>query len=182
MASVSLLGLLWSALRQVVEKAEERFKRWTKPATCTLLEGVAADLLQTKPELVAENALLRQQLIVSERQVKHPTFTSFDRGLFVVLASRLPNWKRALLIVKPDTLLKWHRRGFKLFWRHKSRGSARQPRLDEETIALIKRMAVENRRLLPSSVRRQSNWEWLGDKRIGTTTPNLLSLTVSHGV
>jgi hypothetical protein len=60
MASLPFLGLLWSALRQVVETAEERFKRRTKPATCTLLEGVAADLLRTKPELVAENAFLRQ--------------------------------------------------------------------------------------------------------------------------
>jgi len=146
MASLPFLGLLWSALRQVVETAEERFKRRTKPATCTLLEGVAADWLRSKPELVAENALLRQQLIVLERQVKHPAFRSVDRGLFVVLASRLPHWKRALLIVKPDTLLKWHRRGFKLFWRRKSQGPAREPRLDEETIALIKRMAMENRR------------------------------------
>jgi putative transposase len=63
-----------------------------------------------------------------------------------VLVSRLPNWKQALLIIKPDTLLKWHRRGFKLFWRHKSQGPVRQPRLDGETIALIKQMAVQNRR------------------------------------
>ena len=139
-----LLCSLWTVLRPVAKKAEERFKRWTKPVT--LLEGAAADLLRTKPELIAENALLRQQLIVLERQVKHPTFTPLDRGLLVMLASRLPHWKQALLIVKPETLLKWHRRGFKLFWRHKSQGQARQPRIDEETIALIKRMAVENRR------------------------------------
>jgi hypothetical protein len=129
MVSLPLLGILWSALRKGVEKAEACFKRWTKPAACTLLEGVAADLFRTKSELVAENALLRQQLIVVERQVKHPALTPFDRGLLVVLASRLRHWKRALLyrrsclhIVKPDTLLKWHRRGFKLFWRHKSQG------------------------------------------------------------
>jgi putative transposase len=122
MASLPLLGLLWSALRQVVDKAEEHFKRWTKPATCRLLEGVAAALLRTNPDLIAENALPRQQLIVLQRQVKHPAFTLFDRGLFVVLASRLPHWKRTQLIVKADTLLKWHRRGFKLFWRHKSQG------------------------------------------------------------
>ena len=128
MIALPLLGILWLTLRQVVEKAEECFKRWTKP------------------ELIAEHALLRQQLIVLDRQVKHPTFTPFDRGLLVVLASRLPHWKQALLIVKPETLLKWHHRGFKLFWRHKSQGPARQPRLDEETIVLIKRMAVENRR------------------------------------
>jgi transposase InsO family protein len=121
-------------------------KRWTKPATCSLLQGAATDLIRTKPELIAENALLRQQRIVLERQVKHPAFTPLDRGLLVVLASRLPHWKQALLIVKPDTLLKWHRRGFKLFGRHKSQGPARPPRIDEDTIALIKRMAVENRR------------------------------------
>ena len=109
-----LLRSLWTVLRPVAKKAEECFKRWTKPVT--LLEGAAADLLRTKPELIAENALLRQQLIVLERQVKHPTLTPLDRGLLVVLASRLPHWKRALLIVKPETLLKWHRRGFQLFW------------------------------------------------------------------
>jgi putative transposase len=146
MVTLPLLGILWPALRQVMEKAENHLKRWTKPETCTWLERAAADLIRTKPELIAENALLRQQLIVLERQVKHPTFGPFDRCLLVVLASRLPQWKQALLIVKPETLLKWHRRGFKLFWRHKSQGPARQPRLDQETIALIKRMAVENRR------------------------------------
>ncbi len=144
MMSLPLLSLLWQVVRQVVDRAEERFKRWTKPVT--LLEGASADLIRTKPELIAENALLRQQLIVLERQVKHPTFTPLDRGLLVVLASRLPHWKQALLIVKPDTLLKWHRRGFRLFWRHISQRPAHQPRIDEDTIALIKRMAVQNRR------------------------------------
>src|SRR4051794_24176225 len=94
---------LWTVLGRVVGKAEERFKRWSKPAT--LLEEAVADLLQTRPELIAENARLRQQLIVLERQVKHPTFTPLDRGLLVVLASRLLHWKQALLIVKPETLL-----------------------------------------------------------------------------
>jgi putative transposase len=144
MLALPRLGFLWSALRRVAAKAEEPVKRWTKPAT--LLQGAAADLIRTRPELIAENALLRQQVIVLERQVKHPTYTSFDRGLLVVLASRLLHWRQALLNVKPDTLLRWHRQGFKLFWRHKSQGRARQPRIDEETIALIKQMAVDNRR------------------------------------
>jgi putative transposase len=111
-----------------------------------LIEATAADLIRSKSELIAENALLRQQLIVVERHVKQPTFTPFDRGLLVLLASRVPYWKQALLLVKPETLLKWHRQAFKLFWKHKSQGQARQPRIAEETIALIKRMAVENRR------------------------------------
>jgi putative transposase len=143
--SLPLVSLLWSALRRVLGKAEAHYKRWTKPTSYILLEGTATDLIRTQPELIAENALLRQQLIVLEHQVKDPTSTPFDRGLLVVLASHLPHWKQALLIVKPETLLKWHRNGFKLFWRHKSQGQAHQPRIAEETIALIKRMAVENR-------------------------------------
>jgi hypothetical protein len=95
--------------------------------------------VKSKPELIAENALLRQQ-------VKQPKLTSRDRGLLVLLASQVPDWKNALLFVKPDTVLKWHRQGFKLFWRHQSKGNVRKPRLSEETIALIKQMALENRR------------------------------------
>ena len=101
MVSVPFLCLLWQVMGQVLKRAEARFKRWTKPAPCTLLEGVAADLIRTKSEVMAENAFLRQQLIVLQRQVKQPTFTPWDRGLLVVLANRLPRWKLALLIVKP---------------------------------------------------------------------------------
>ncbi|HVO70056.1 MAG TPA: hypothetical protein VMT24_08425, partial [Aggregatilineaceae bacterium] len=64
----------------------------------------------------------------------------------MLLASRVRDWKNTLLLVKPDTLLRWHRQGFRLFWRAKSKGQARKPRIAEETITLIKQMAVENRR------------------------------------
>jgi putative transposase len=146
MLLLPLLRFLWQGLRHVLEIAYGRFKSWTKPATYTWFEATAADLIRSKPELIMENALLRQQLIVLKRHMQHPTFMPFDCGLLVVLASRLAHWKQALLIVQPETLLKWHRQGFKLFWRRKSHGPARQPRLSEETIALIKRMAVDNRR------------------------------------
>ena len=97
MVSLPFLSLLWQVIRQVVEKAEKGFKRWTKPAPYTLLKGVAADLLRSKSELMAENALLRQQLIVLQRQVKQPTFTPPECGLLVVLpaACRIGN-KRCL--------------------------------------------------------------------------------------
>jgi hypothetical protein len=146
MFSLPFLYSLWQTLGQLAEKVEARFKAWTRPATSTMIEATLADLIRTKPELIVENAFLRQQLIVLERQVKHPTFTPLERGLLVALASRVPLWKHALLIIKPDTLLMWHRQGFRLFWRHKSQGPIRQPRLDEETITLIKRMALDNRR------------------------------------
>jgi hypothetical protein len=92
-----------------------------------------------------ENALLRQQVIVLKRQVARPQLTPKDRSLVVVLVSRVKDWKKALFIVKPETVLRRHRQGFKLFWRRKSKGQARKPRISEDTITLIKQMAVDNR-------------------------------------
>ena len=56
-----------------------------------------------------ENALLRQQLIVASRKVKRPIFTPLERGFVFLLASFLPHWRNTLLLVKPDTVLRWHR-------------------------------------------------------------------------
>jgi putative transposase len=67
--------------------------------------------------LIAENMFLRQQLIVLERQVARPQLRPRERVVLVMLASRIQAWRDALIIVKPDTLIRWHRRGFKLFWR-----------------------------------------------------------------
>ena len=61
------------------------------------------------------------------------------------VARLVPNWKRVVQIVQPDTLLRWHRAGFRLFWRIKSRSRQPARRLDAETIALIQRLARENR-------------------------------------
>jgi putative transposase len=105
---------------------------------------VAADLLRSKRELIAENAFLRQQVIVLKRQhTGRLPITPQDRRVLVVLASKLRGWKDALHIVQPETLVTWHRQGFRLLWRRKSQGQPRQPRLSPETIALIKEMAVE---------------------------------------
>jgi hypothetical protein len=67
------------------------------------------DLTRSRLELVLENMLLRQQLIVLKRQVKRPALTWRDRTLFVLLCSRPRTWKQALLIVQPETVLRWHR-------------------------------------------------------------------------
>src|SRR5262245_47547350 len=105
--------------------------------------GAATDLVRSKPELVAENALLRQQLIILTRSTKRPRLTRTDRALLVLLASRVRAWRQALLIVQPATLLRWHRAGFRLFWRWRSAPRPRQPRVAPETVALIQRMARE---------------------------------------
>jgi transposase InsO family protein len=119
----------------------------TKPATGSLCAGTLADLVRTKPELIAENALLRQQLIVLRRSVKRPRCTRVDRAVLVLLAGRVRSWRQSLLIVQPDTLLRWHRNLFRRFWRRKSRATAlaHRPPIAPETIALIREMAVANR-------------------------------------
>jgi putative transposase len=84
---------------------QPRFLDWTKPATTSLLSGTVTDLARTKTELVAENALLRQQLIILRRHVKRPAFKKTDRMLLVLLARSVRTWKQALFIVKPETRL-----------------------------------------------------------------------------
>ena len=133
--------------------------------------GAAADLLKSKEQLIVENAFLRQQVIVLKRHVARPQLTAKDRSLLVLMASRVRDWKNALLIVKPDTLLRWHRQGFKLFWRQKSKGQARKPRLSAETVALIKQMALENRRWGAKRIRGELlKLVWV---RKSPSTPNL---------
>ena len=107
--------------------------------------GTLTDLARSKSELVAENALLRQQLIILRRQVKRPACTKTDRMLLVLLAKMARNWKQALFIVQPETLLRWHRQGFKLYWKYKSRAPSAKLKISGETVALIKEMASNNR-------------------------------------
>jgi len=122
-----------------------RLARWTKPLTSSLPLQTLSDLGRSKSELVAENALLRQQLIILTRQVKRPACTNTDRVLLVLLARLVRTWQNALLIVQPETLLRWHRELFRLYWKHKSKTHAHQPKVAPETIALIRQMAQDNR-------------------------------------
>lgn len=138
------LKIIRGKLHTLNQSVQKLVMNSIKPARTSLILDALNDLTRSKPQLIAENALLRQQLIVINRQVKKPKFTSLDRLLLVGLASTVQSWKQALLIVKPDTLLRWHRQGFKLFWKFKSRTKKAKPKISEETIALIKQMAKEN--------------------------------------
>jgi putative transposase len=128
----------WDAL-------SSRFMRWTKPLGTSLPLATLTDLGRSKSELIAENALLRQQLIVLRRQMKRPTCTRTDRILLVLLARLVRTWQQALLIVQPETLLRWHRELFRLYWKRKSKTHTHQPKVAAETIALIRQMARDNR-------------------------------------
>jgi len=120
---------------------QERIKRWIKPATSVLIIGALSDLTRSRADLVVENALLRQQLIVLNRQIKRPQLTNLDRFRLVLLSHFTTFWKQALHIVQPDTLLRWHRKLFGMYWRKKSQG---KPKITAETIALIEKMSKEN--------------------------------------
>jgi putative transposase len=135
---------LWARLSSAVNQF---LRHLFKPARPNLLTGTLADLPRSRAELLAENALLRQQLIVLHRTTKTPRLTGPEQLSLVVLAHWVPNWKQVLQIIQPDTLLRWHREGFRLFWKLKSRQPMQtQPqRLAPDTIALIQRLARENR-------------------------------------
>lgn len=122
-----------------------RFAGWTKPLTSSLPLQTLADLGRSKSELIAENALLHQQLIILKRQVKRPSITRTDRMLLVLLARLVRTWQQALVIVQPDTLLRWHRELFRLYWKRKSKATSHKPKVAAQTITLIRQMAQENR-------------------------------------
>ena len=110
------------------------------------IAGIAADLLRSRAQLVAENAMLRQQVINLRRAVKRPRMSLVERLLLVVASRFTREWRNALHIVKPDTLLRWHRDLFRLRWRFRSQSKKRrEPRIDRDLIALIRQMASNNR-------------------------------------
>ena len=94
---------------------QERFSRWIKPSTTSLLLGTFADMTRGKSALLVENALLRQQLIILHRQIKRPTYRKRDRLNLILLVRMARTWKHALFIVQPETILRWHRELFRLF-------------------------------------------------------------------
>ena len=128
-----------------LQSFHHRFVDWTKPSNTPLILGTLTNLPRSKSQLMAENALLRQQLIILRRQVKRPACTRTDRMLLVLLARMARTWKQALFIIQPETLLRWHRQGFKLYWKYKSRAASAKPKISSETVAFIKEMAVQNR-------------------------------------
>jgi transposase InsO family protein len=101
--------------------------------------------LQQEHQRIFLNAFLRQQLIMLKRQVKRPVCTKTDRILLMLLARAVQAWKQTLFIIQPETLLRWHREAFRLFWKRRSKAHSHKPKVAAETIALIREMATKNR-------------------------------------
>ena len=102
-------------------------------------------LFRRHTAVAAENLALRQQLAVLQRSVKRPRLNLRDRLFWVWLSRVWKNWRSSLAIVKPETVIQWHRRGFKLYWRWKSRSKkVGRPRIYPEIRNLIRHMSLEN--------------------------------------
>ena len=144
---LTLLSMVQRSIESLCQTVKQNIRQRIKPDTHQLVFSAIVDLTRPKAELVLENAFLRQQLIVLQRQKKRPTLTGRDRVMMVFLASKLRRWKEALIIVQPDTLLRWHRDLFRWVWRRKSKAKGRRGRepLTVEDVALIRKLAKENR-------------------------------------
>jgi len=102
-------------------------------------------LLVPKVHLAYENLALRQQLAVLNQASKRPKLRPRDRVFWAWLSRLWTDWRSALMIVKPDTVVRWHRQGFRLYWRWKSRArKPGRPRLEQEIRDLIRWMSREN--------------------------------------
>src|SRR6266498_2160086 len=102
-------------------------------------------LLVPRLVLVTENLALRQQLLVLHRSSNRPWLRHRDRLFWIALSQLWRDWRSILVIVKPETVIKWHRQGFKCYWRWKSRsGRVGRPKINEEVRVLIRRMWREN--------------------------------------
>lgn len=139
------LGLrIRTGLTRLVAKTKRLLHEAIRPLPAVV--GLLRDLTRSREQLIAENALLRQQLIVASRKVKRPVFKPHERGLMVLLSRIVRGWRDAVLLVKPETILRWHREGFRLFWKWKSRNrKPAESKLSAEQVALIRQMAQENR-------------------------------------
>jgi transposase InsO family protein len=103
------------------------------------------DYFKSRPQLEVEIVILRHQLNLLQPRAPHrPHLRWVDRALFIWLYRRCPRVLRAITIVRPETVLRWHRMGFAAYWRWKSRSPGGRPRIAQEVRELIRRMSLEN--------------------------------------
>ncbi len=111
-----------------------------------ILDGALVRVFRSRQALLLENLALRQQLTVFQRRHPRPRLGAFDK-LFWVFARRFwSGWKNALMVVTPETVLRWHRAGFRLYWSLPSGARRRVERkqLSKEVSNLVVQMVAEN--------------------------------------
>ena len=131
--------------------------------------------LRSQSELAAENLALRQQLAILQKRSKRPRLRRRDRIFWAWLSRFWSNWRSVLVIVQPQTVVRWHQQGFKLYWRWKSRSKRPgRPKIDAEIRKLLRRMSRDNPTWGTPRIR--SELRLLGYEASNTTTrvrPNL---------
>ena len=100
--------------------------------------------LKSRRDLAIENVALRHQLIVLQRESGRPRLKDRDRLIWICLRRFWHGWHRALVVVQPATVVKWHRDGFRAYWRWKSRSTGGRPRINREVRELIRHMWRSN--------------------------------------
>jgi transposase InsO family protein len=107
--------------------------------------NVGVSPFKSKCRLEAENAALRYQLIVLRRKMRgRIRLTNSDRLVFIQLYRWFPSVLKVITVIRPETLVRWHRAGFRRYWRWKSRSFGGRPQIDTELRALIRQMSIEN--------------------------------------
>jgi putative transposase len=107
-----------------------------------VVAAAASAILKSRAALQLENLALRHQIGVLHRSVKKPKLTAPDRLLWAWLCRIWCDWRSALVIVKPATVIAWHRRGFRLFWTR--RGQPGRPSVPNSVRQLIRTMSRDN--------------------------------------
>src|ERR1700746_2213425 len=112
---------------------------------CSLVWSVLVRLFRSRASLEAEILILRHQLNIQRRHLpKRLAFSAMDRLIFVALYRLLPGTLNALTLVKPDTVVRWHRAGFRSYWRWKSRPRSGRPTVPAEIRRLIRELSIAN--------------------------------------
>ena len=114
------------------------------PTVATLLGLLRASVRQ-RQALLVENAALRHQLAVLKRSVKKARIEDSDRVFWILMRRTFKEWRSCLHFVTPDTVVRWHRRGFRDYWRRKSKAQKQgRPPIGWKLVHLIRRMSQEN--------------------------------------
>src|SRR5499433_368144 len=145
-----------------------------------LLWALAA-AVQPKALLIADNLCLRQHLLVLQRRMPRPRLEDVDRRFWILAYRWFSGWQTSLLVVKPETVLRWHRQGWRTYWRRRSRCTGRPGRrpIALELRTLIRRMTMENR--LWGQRRIQSELARLGFKVSARTVARYMQRTHRRG-
>jgi putative transposase len=101
-------------------------------------------MARVRSTLAAENAVLRHQLSVLHRERPRPLLRPADRVLWIWLCRHWRRWRSALVLIQPETVLRWHREGYRRYWRRQSGGIGGRPRIPRTHISLIRRISSDH--------------------------------------